>query len=427
MEAVDFGRLNASFRSFHGYFRPYFGRKQYRNRSHEYLKALLVQSSERRNAENLSEVVKGSARVLQRFLTEASWNDQVMIARLQQYLGPRLNDDLGVWAVDDSGFAKQGKLSAGVARQYCNSLGKVAGCQVGVFLAHVGPRGRALVDKRLYLPQSWTDDPARCEAAGIPMEAQAYKSKTELALQMLENARSLGYLRSDWVTGDDAFGQSPEFRQSLEAMGFGYVLEVPKTTPVWPLITVYESPEWSGRGRPPVSKPVEGQRKTVEQRAAELPRRAWQKITVAEGSQGPRTYLFAFERVRETDDNTPGKLRWLIYRKNLDGSEPRYYFSNADEEIEQRTLARVAASRWPIETEFEAEKSYAGLDEYEVRTWRGWHHHITMSLLAGAFLLTLQQEWGEKDAPHHPAPGLPGSARAYAAKALASRRPRQVA
>jgi SRSO17 transposase len=427
MEAVDFGKLYRLFRKFHGYFRRCFGRKQYRNRSYEYLKALLVQSSERRNAENLSEVVKGSARVLQRFLTEATWDDEVMIARLQEYLGPMLNDDLAVWCVDDSGFAKQGKLSAGVARQYCNSLGKVAGCQVGVFLAHVGPKGRALVDKRLYLPEAWTNDPARCDAAGIPLEAQRYKSKTELALEMLENAESLGYLESDWVTGDDAYGQSPEFRDSLDEGGFQYVLEVPGITPVWPVITLYESDEWSGRGRPPVSKPVEGQRKTVEERAADLGRRAWHAITVGDGSRGPRMYLFAFERVRESRYGGPGKVLWLIHRKNLDGTEPRYYYSNAPEDTSKTTLGRVAASRWPIETEFEAEKSYAGLDEYEVRSWQGWHHHITMSLLAGAFLLTLQQEWGGKDAPDHPAPGLPDSAGAYAAKALASKRPRKVA
>jgi len=236
MKEIDFSELYKSFRKFHGNFRRSFGRKQYRKRSWEYLKALLTQSSERRNAENLSEVVKCSARVLQRFLTEASWDDELIISRLQEYLGPMLNDDLAVWSVDDSGFAKQGKLSAGVSRQYCNSLGKVAGCQVGVFLAHVGPKGRALVDKRLYLPQSWTNEPARCSAAGIPVEAQSYKSKTELAFEMLENAKSLDYLKSDWITGDDAYGMSPEFRDSLDDGGFQYVLEVPKTTPSWPMI-----------------------------------------------------------------------------------------------------------------------------------------------------------------------------------------------
>lgn len=427
MEPVDIGKIYTSFRSFHSYFRPYFGRKQYRKRSWEYLKALLVQSSERRNAENLSEVVKGSPRVLQRFLTEAYWDDNTIIARLQQYLGPRLNDALAVWAIDDSGFAKQGKKSAGVARQYCNTLGKVAGCQVGVFLAHVGEKGRALVDKRLYLPESWADDPVRCEVAGIPEAARSYKAKTELALEMLRGAKQLGYLQADWVTGDDAYGQSPEFRDSLEDMGFQYVLEVPKVTPVWPLLSVWESQEWTGMGRPPVAKPAQGQRKTAEERAKQLPLKAWQAITVAEGSQGPRTYLFAFERVRETRDNKPGRVTWLIHRKNLDGTEPRYYYSNAGEDTSRTTLARVAASRWPIETEFEAEKSYAGLDEYEVRSFRGWHHHITMSLLAGAFLLTLQQEWGEKDAPDHPASSLPGGPRTAAAKALEPRRPRKVA
>lgn len=426
MEALDLTRINASFRTFHSYFRPYFGRKQYRKRSYEYLKALLAQSSERRNAENLSEVVKGSARVLQRFLTEATWDDELIITRHQQYLGPRFNDPDALWALDDSGFAKQGKKSAGVARQYCNALGKVAGCQVGVFLAHIRPKVRALVDKRPYLPKEWTDDPDRCKSAGIPVWAQSYKSKTQLALEMLDHAKALGYLESDWVTGDDAYGMSPDFRDELRKRGFQYVLEVPKITPVWPLISMWRSEEFSGMGRPPVVKPIERQRNTLEERGGKLPKKAWRAITVGQGSQGARTYLFSFERMRKTCDGLPGEVMWVIYRKNIDGTEARYYFSNASEDVSHIKLARVAASRWPIETEFEAQKSYAGMNEYEVRSWDGWHHHITMCLLAGAFLLTLQQQLGEKGAPNHPFSSLSGSARAIAQRTLEPKRTRQV-
>lgn len=417
MELVEMHRVGDSFRRFHNYFRPVFGRKQYRERSKDYMRGLLVQASERRNAENISEVTKASPRVLQRFLTEAHWDDWAVVARLQGYLGERLDDPDGVFAVDDSGFPKAGKKSVGVARQYCNSVGKVAGCQVGVFLGYISSRGRALVDKRLYLPVEWTDDPSRMRDAGVP-EGIGYRAKTQLALDMLRRARELGLLSARWVVGDDAYGMSPEFRDLVAAEGFDYVLEVPSNTPVWPVDTSFWVGVWSGFGRPPVPSPVDGQRMTVRERAEALPVSAWQETEVAEGSQGPRKYLFAYERIRETRDGRPGTELWLVYRKNLDGSEPRYYFSNAGEDVDLEKLAKVGASRWPIETEFQDQKSYVGMDQYEVRSWQGWHHHMAMCLLAGAFLLTLEQEWGKKDAPDNTASGLSSGARTVAEKAL---------
>ena len=148
----------------------------------------------------------------------------------------------------------------------------------------------------------------------------------------------------------------------------------------------------------------------MEQRSDELPDEAWREITVAEGSQGPRTYRFSAQRVRPTSRRKPGEIHWAVYRRNLDGSEPRYYLSNAPEDTPLETLAYVGGSRWRIETEFETEKGDVGLDEYETRSWAGWHHHIAMCLLGGAFLLGLQQDWGEKDAPDHPSAGVPGGA-----------------
>lgn len=421
MELEEFERVYDTFRAFHAEFAPDFGRKQWREQSEPYLQGLLVQCEERRNAENMAEALPVSARSLQRFLTDARWEDAAVIAHLQRYLGPPLAHPLAVWAVDSSGFPKQGKQSVGVARQYCGAVGKVANCQVGVFLAHVGPRGRALVDKRLYLPKEWTGDPKRCEAAGVPPERREYRSETELALEMLTQAQACGHLVAAWVTGDDTYGKSPEFRDGVAAAGFHYVLEVPGDTPVWPLQVTWETPPYAGRGKRPAPRPVEGQRQEVRERAKTLPKAVWKEITVAEGAQGPRTYRFAAERVRETRDGEPGQVLWLVYRENLDGSEPRYYFSNAPEETPLRTLARVAAARWPIETEFETEKSDIGLDEYEVRSWAGWHHHITMCLLASAFLLTMQQEWGEKDAPPDATPDVPGRARTVAAGAVWAR------
>ena len=390
MDAAVFEQVYGAFGDFHAYFGPLFGRREAREHSGHYLQALLVQSGERRNAENLSETVPASARVMQRFLTESPWDDDAVIGRLQEYLSPRLGHPEAVWVLDGSDFPKQGRKSAGVARQYCGRLGKVANCQAGMFLAYVSPLGRALVDKGLYLPESWTSDKDRCEAAGVPEERQSYRSKTQLALEMLERALERGHLKAGWVAGDDAFGMSPSFREGLAALGMRYVLDVPGTTTVWPLEPAWTSPEQQGIGRPRKPKLVAGQRRTMAERSDELPEGAWREITVAEGSQGPRSYQFSAQRVRPTSKRKPGEIHWAVYRQNLDGSEPRYYLSNAPEDTPLETLAYVGGSRWRIETEFETEKSDVGLDEYETRTWPGWHHHVALCLLAGAFLLSLQ-------------------------------------
>ena len=370
MDAATFEQVYGAFQEFHAYFAALFGRRETRDHSRQYLQALLVQSGERRNAENLSETVPASARAMQRFLTESPWNDDAVIGRLQEHLGPPLGHPEGVWVLDGSDFPKQDRKSVGVARQYCGRLGKVANYQGGMFLAYVSPLGRALVDKGLYLPASW-------------------------------------------VAGDDAFGMSPSFRDGLAALGMRYVLDVPAGFTVWPEEPERTRPAYQGRGAPRKPRLKGRQRRTMAERSAELPETAWRKITLAEGSQGPRRYQFSAQRVRPTSRRKPGEIHWAIYRRNLEGSEPRYYLSNAPEDTRLETLAYVGGSRWRIETEFETEKSDVGLDEYETRTWPGWHHHVALCLLGGAFLLSLQQAWGmpQKDASDHPAPGVPGGAR----------------
>ena len=186
--------------------------------------------------------------------------------------------------------------------------------------------------------------------------------------------------------------------------GMRYVLDVLGGTTVWPLEPAWTSPEYQGIGRPRKPRLKGGQRRTLVERSAELPEEAWREITVAEGSQGPRSYQFSAQRVRPTSKRKPGEIHWAVYRRNRDGSEPRYYLSNAPEDTSLETLAYVGGSRWRIETEFETEKSDVGLDEYETRTpyqvrgrlWAGWHHHVALCLLGGAFLLSLQQAWGKK-------------------------------
>ena len=335
MDAAVFEQVSRGLSGFSRLLRSAVWAQGVRDHSRHYLQALLVQSGERRNAENLSETVPASARAMQRFLTEAPWDDDLVTGHLQEYLGPRLEHAEAVWVLDGSDFPKQGRKSVGVARQYCGRLGKVANCQAGMFLAYISPLGRALVDKRLYLPESWTSDSGRCDAAGVPAERRRYRSKTELALEMVARALERDHLKAGWVAGyrhNDAFGMSPSFRNGLAALGMRYVLDVPAGFTAWPTEPEWTSPAYQGCGRPRKPKLVGGQRQTMAERSDELPQDAWREIPVAQGSQGPRTYSFSAQRVRPTSKRKPDEIHWAVYRRNLDGSEPRYYLSNAPED-----------------------------------------------------------------------------------------------
>jgi SRSO17 transposase len=415
MELARFERAAEQFAAFHARFAPLFGRTEARQRSEQYLRGLLVQDAERRNAENLAEAIAGAtARALQRFLTEAPWKPGPVIDHLQAYVGERLATPRGVLVVDDSGVAKQGTHSVGVARQYSGTLGKVGNCQIGVFLAYTSERGHALVDQRLYLPRAWIDDPERCTAAGVPAET-TYQSKAELALAMLRASRQRGSLPAQWVTADAGFGEIPSFRTAVHEDDWLYVLEVPKTTPL-----VARRPEVNpapfaagerGRARPDLEVPPTA----IGILALGIRSSEWQTLTVAEGAQGPRRYQFAARRVHEFNDQILGRESWALFRRNPDGSERKYYLSNAPSTTPLAELAWVTSCRWSIETEFQTEKGLVGLDEYEVRRWNGWQHHVTMALLAGAFLLGLEQAWGEKSAAGDPPadrPSAPGGAAA---------------
>ncbi len=233
MDQVEFERVATAFAAFHAEFAPLFGRTEAQVRSEQYLRGLLVQQTDRRNAENLAEAIEGATpRALQRFLTESPWTDQPVIDRLQGYVGRRLRDQLNVFVVDDTGFAKQGVKSVGVARQYSGTLGKVGNCQIGVFLAYVSERGHALVDKALYLPAAWTVDRERCRVAGVPDEV-IYHSKAELALGLLQRARDGRHLPGDRITADAGYGAVPSFRDALDTDHWRYVLEVPSNLTVF--------------------------------------------------------------------------------------------------------------------------------------------------------------------------------------------------
>jgi SRSO17 transposase len=413
MTPADLDRVVDSFTTFHATFAPLFGRRETQQHSEQYLRGLLVQHADRRNAENLAAAIAGAtARGLQRFLTNAPWGHRPVIAALHAFLAPRLNSDDGVFIFDETAAAKQGQCSVGVARQYSGTLGKVGSCQVGVFLAYASPLGHALLDGELYLPQEWIAAAARRKAAGVP-PTTTLQTKGDLALALLQRTRKTGHLRGQWVTGDAVYGSDADLRAAVDAAHLSYVFEVRSTERVFTSRPATAVPAWRGRGRKPqrerrVADSVAPQ--TVATVAAAIPKGAWRTLTVAEGAQGPRRYQFWRARVWECRADLPGRACWLLVRRKLDGSDPKYCLSNAPETTSLLKLGQVGATRWNIETEFELTKSEAGLVEYEIRSWDGWYHHMTMALLAGAFLLQMQQDWGEKYARNHAATSEPGGA-----------------
>ncbi len=302
--------MATSFATFHQQFAPLFGCTEARQRSEQYIRGLLVQQTDRRNAENLAEIIKGATPcTLQRFLTESPWDDGPVIIRLQRFVGERLNHPDGVFVLDVTGFGRQGKKSVGVARQFSGTLGKVGNCQIGVFLAYVSPRGHALVDKALYLPRAWANDQRRSLAAGVPREV-GYQSKAELGLGLLRQARRAGHLTAEWITGDAGYGEVPTLRDALQADAWRCVLEVPSTTPVFTQLARVAIPEWSGHGpKPTQPRLVAGEPgpQSVAAVAASLPASAWQGLTVAEAAQGPRIHQIAASRVWESREGLPGR------------------------------------------------------------------------------------------------------------------------
>ena len=286
----------------------------------------------------------------------------------------------------------------GVARQYCGRLGKVANCQAGMFLAYVSPLGRALVDKGLYLPESWTSDTDRCAAAGVPEESRELPVENQVgAGDAGRGPWSGGILKAGWVAGDDAFGMSPSFREGLA--GSGDALRAGRSRRHHGLAaraSLDQSGVSGDRASPPAQAVWAGSGAPWWSAVPNCWRRPGGRLRWRREARVPAATSSAPSGCGRPVSGSLAKSTGPSTAGNRDGSEPRYYLSNAPEDTSLETLAYVGGSRWRIETEFETEKSDVGLDEYETRSWVGWHHHMARCLLGGAFLLSLQQAWGER-------------------------------
>lgn len=395
----------AAFRVFHARFAPYFYRQEARERSARYLRGLLA-PIERKNGWQLAEAVgEADPQGIQRLVRTARWDVDAVRDELLQFVAATFGEADGVFALDETGFLKKGTQSVGVQRQYSGTAGKVENCQLGVFLSYVSSQGHTFLDRRLYLPQGWAEDAVRRQRAGVP-EAVAFATKPDLAGAMLQHAVEQG-VPGRWVVGDTVYGQDPAFRARIETdlVGLQYVLAVPMTSPLW-----QEQPVPAASAR---TGPVRVTRRwsggTAERVAAALPATVWHRLTVAGGTNGPRVSDWAATRV--TVGVPPGArdvAHWLLVRRGVaDPTALAYYLSNAPADTPLSTLARVAAARWPIEQCFEEAKGETGLDQYEVRQYVGWYRHVTLSLLAHAFLADLRRHLAPL-APPLPAAFPPG-------------------
>lgn len=337
-------------------------------------------------------------RSMQAFIAESPWRTAPLLHQHQQLVAQTLGDEDGVLLVDESGMPKQGVHSVGVAPQYCGALGKVANCQVGVFVGYASSKGYTLLDGQLFVPECWFDDAhaALRQEVGLPAEL-TFLSKPQLALQLVQAIVDRARLPVRWVAADALYGDSPSFRDALAELGLWYFTEVACSTLIWRRHPAVIVPLWSGKGR----KPTKQRLKTpanrpyrVDELLRRLPKTAWVRSTIKEGSKGPIVCDFAFVRVSEARDGLPGPRLWLIIRRNVaDPSEVKFYLSNAPETIELVRLVRMSGMRWPIELTFEEGKGEVGMDQYETRSWLGWHHHMTLVMLAHHFLVWVRVRW----------------------------------
>lgn len=344
-----------------------FGRVEPRRQARAYVMGLLA-PVERKNGWQLAEAAgdDGPDR-MQRLLNQARWDARGVRDDLRAYVVENLGHPDAVLIVDETGFLKKGTKSAGVQRQYSGTAGRTENCQLGVFLAYASPLGRTLIDAELYLPKSWTDDRPRCRAAGIGDEV-AFATKPVLARQMLARALDAG-LPVSWATADEAYGMDSKFRRFLEQRRVNYVVAVPKSQAV--------------------AMGLRDGDTRADTLVAAAPPEAWKRLSAGNGTKGPRLYDWALATVHfETE---PGYQRWLLARRSLTPNakgelEIAYYLCHGPAGTTMAELIHVAGARWAIEECFQAAKNETGLDHYQVRRFDAWHRHITLAMLAHAYL-----------------------------------------
>ena len=366
--------------------------------SQQYLCGLM--QARRKNMERMAEVVPDSdEQVLQHFLSNSNWDARAVVDQVARQADALLGGTAdSALLIDESGITKKGKKSVGVARQWNGRLGKVDNCQVGVYAALSRGRFSTLIDERLYLPREWVEDKARCAAAKIPPAARTLKSKPELALEMVRHSRRLG-VRFGWVGADGAYGSDPAFLRALEADGETFMVDVHKDQHIYledpkPVIPAQSS----SRGRKPKRRVAQCEPVRVDRWVEEQRDSAWQRLVLRDSTKGKLQVEVLHRRVWLWDRKEAQAREWhLMVRREVKAREEiKYGLSNAPAETPVHRLAQMQGQRYWIERSFQDGKSQAGLDHYQVRGWKAWHHHMALVMMAMLFMLQERIEQHEE-------------------------------
>lgn len=406
IQSNDVENFMNEFEGFHDIFHDCFHRSESRGHFQQYMAGQFM-TLERKSIEPIALNVKGgNVRAMQRFVSDAKWDDDKILFKYRNEVNNDMGDPNGVLIFDETGFLKKGADSVGVARQYCGSVGKVDNCQVGVFAAYASPLGYALIDKRLFIPEKWFADEyeKKRKKCKLP-EDMTFKTKPQLARDIFLGIREEGVLPFKYVTADTVYGSSPDFIDTLEDLpGVTYFVSLPCDAQCWLKTPAVVEKQYKYRGEVKNKKVLKNKNDkpiSVSRPAKNTNDYFWYKRKVSEGAKGPIEYEFSKRRVVLSKDGLPCKTVWLIMKRNLSKDAYWFYISNACASTRLETFVWLSGIRWAIEQCFEETKSELGMDHYEVRKYRGWNHHILTCMLSHFFLWHLKIKLGKKNASYY--------------------------
>jgi SRSO17 transposase len=401
LDRNDVHDLLNELKGFHENFADCFQRSESRDNFHRYMSGQLCHL-ERKSIEPIAFAVEGGkVRAMQRFVSDAPWDDEKILYKYRSLVSDDIGHPDAAVIFDESGFAKKGDDSIGVARQYCGTIGKVDNCQVGVFAAYTSPQGYCLVDKRLYIPEQWFSEEyaERREKCLLPSDT-AFKTKPQLAAEILTGIAKDKQLPFRYVLADSVYA-NPDFIEAAESLaGVTYLLQIPEDTPCWLRNPLLVEKSYTYRGQTKTKKTLSDNSKKnvlVKTIAKNTNDYFWYRRKVSEGSKGPIEYEFTKRRIVLSNHGLPQKTVWLLIRRTME-KEPQYsyFISNAPLSTRLSTFVWLSGLRWSIEQCFEETKTELGMAHYEVRKYTGWHHHILTCMLAHYFLWHLKIRLGKK-------------------------------
>jgi SRSO17 transposase len=365
----------------------------------QYLQGIFLEQGRGNMVKYAKKVPDTDNQALQHFISNSPWDEKSVIKKIQDKVIQLIGDENnGSLHFDESGYKKDGTHSVGVKRQYCGRLGKVDNCQVGVFMGYTNENYRTLINERLYLPENWANDPIRRMECGVP-EDVVFKTKGELALQMLLNAKERK-IPFAWVGMDCFYGQQPWLLENIDKEGITYIADIPCNTRVWLDLPKTEIPKKKGkRGRIPTRERIvddEPEPIIVDKFANMLDSPESSRVFLRDTERKELWCQVLCLRVYPVQDELPGKETFLILRKNEGEKEIKYQLSNAPADTSIERLGQMSCSRYWIERAFQDAKGNAGMADYQVRSWTGWHHHMVMTMLAMLFIMDMQIKWGKK-------------------------------